>query len=526
MVEREIVDEAFRYGSSSNLRVGESSLFSSSLFGRTPEREFCDHSGDLRESRQKENKMELAATGGDTASREGCWDLIEINCDALEVQNPEWSPILSGPQVLRSEKETNWEESSLAKFSKLLGFSIEVLEREILDFLSKIRKRREMIHSKGLLEKSKFERELKRLECSVKYKGKDKKNNHLKGWGDSLDWRTLEAAGAAGVWVFTGVYGPFTKEDRECLCDELGAVRGLWVIQWCVGGDFNVILAQEDRSRTSEELVAGDVACGLLGPSGSERRNFPERKKRKKAMLSGLANKRRTCGAAIHGRGGPFGPNGHEWGQGSRSGWLYRSLLAILLEFVKEKEERGAGDFRTISLLGGLYKLLAKVLANRIKNGLVEWSLQTRTLCHGAVEGGASLDVESRAASGLRINLAKSENYSSGEVDEILEMAVELGCKVGRKRHQNQVFGRTLGVGCGAGPEVPSTLQCGCPKECHCGGFMDQNSGQGGWNLRFIIGFNDWELTLVDELLQNSKEPKNYLGGGLWPYGGGKKWEV
>ena len=71
------------------------------------------------------------------------------------------------------------------------------------------------------------------------------------GVGRFLDWRTLEAVGAAGgvlicwdkrslemleweegqysisckfrivengvVWVFTGVYGPFTKEDRECL---------------------------------------------------------------------------------------------------------------------------------------------------------------------------------------------------------------------------------------------------------------------------------------------------------------------
>ena len=186
MAEKEIMDEAFRYGSYSNLRVGESSLFSSSLFGRTPERESCDHSGDLRVSRQKENMIELAATGGNIARREGCWDLIAINCDALEVQNPEWTPAMSGPQVQRSEKETNWEESSLAKFSKLLGFSIEGLEREILDFLSKIRKRREMIHSKGLLEKTKFERELKRLECSVKYKGKEKKNSHLKSRGGQL----------------------------------------------------------------------------------------------------------------------------------------------------------------------------------------------------------------------------------------------------------------------------------------------------------------------------------------------------
>ena len=186
MAERVIVDEALRYGSISNLRVVESSFSSSTLFGRTSEREFCDHSGEIRASLQKENKMELAATGGATASREGCWDLIEVNCDVLEVQNPEWTPARTGSQDLRSKKETNWEESSLAKFSKLLGFSIEGLEREILDFLSKIRKRREMIHSKGLLEKSKFERELKRLECSVKYKGNAKKNNHLKNRGGQL----------------------------------------------------------------------------------------------------------------------------------------------------------------------------------------------------------------------------------------------------------------------------------------------------------------------------------------------------
>ena len=186
MAEREIVDEAFRYGSYSNLRVGESSLSSSSLFGRTPERESSDHSGDLRVSRQRENMVEGAATGGDIARREGCWDLVAIDCDVLEVQNLDWNPAMSGPQVQRSEKESDWEENSLAKFSKLLGFSIEGLEREILDFLSKIRKRRERIHSKGLLEKTKFERELKRLEGSVKYKGKEKKNNLLKSRGGQL----------------------------------------------------------------------------------------------------------------------------------------------------------------------------------------------------------------------------------------------------------------------------------------------------------------------------------------------------
>ena len=72
-------------------------------------------------------------------------------------------------QVERSEPEEKWEESSLAKFSQFLGFPMEGLEKEILNFFIKIRKRKEKIHSKELLERPKFERELKRMECSVNY---------------------------------------------------------------------------------------------------------------------------------------------------------------------------------------------------------------------------------------------------------------------------------------------------------------------------------------------------------------------
>ena len=59
VAERAIMDEALRYGSVSNLRVVESSSSSSTFFGRTPERESCDHSGDLRVSRQRENMVEV-----------------------------------------------------------------------------------------------------------------------------------------------------------------------------------------------------------------------------------------------------------------------------------------------------------------------------------------------------------------------------------------------------------------------------------------------------------------------------------
>ncbi|RVX06636.1 hypothetical protein CK203_029579 [Vitis vinifera] len=59
----------------------------------------------------------------------------------------------------RGEEDLDWQESSLA------------------------RKRREKIHSKGLLEKSRFERELKRLECSVNYEGDGKKKGSIQGKG-------------------------------------------------------------------------------------------------------------------------------------------------------------------------------------------------------------------------------------------------------------------------------------------------------------------------------------------------------
>ncbi|RVW32118.1 hypothetical protein CK203_080548 [Vitis vinifera] len=165
-----------------------------------------------------------------------------------------------------------WEESDLARFSQFLGFSTEGLEKDILEFMVKIRKRRERIHSKAMLEKSKFERELRRLECSVNYEGGRRERVLCKEEGAKL-WKSnenkafelectgsmivprgkevpglgcLDAQGAAGgilicwdkrtleilememgqftiscrlrnvedgkTWIFTGVYGPFSKE--------------------------------------------------------------------------------------------------------------------------------------------------------------------------------------------------------------------------------------------------------------------------------------------------------------------------
>ncbi|RVW26012.1 LINE-1 retrotransposable element ORF2 protein [Vitis vinifera] len=62
----------------------------------------------------------------------------------------------------------------------------------------------------------------------------------------SCRFRTLENG---VIWAFTGVYGPFTRLEREWLWEEVGAIRGIWEGPWCLGGDFNITLAQGERNR-------------------------------------------------------------------------------------------------------------------------------------------------------------------------------------------------------------------------------------------------------------------------------------
>ncbi|RVW31409.1 LINE-1 reverse transcriptase-like [Vitis vinifera] len=68
----------------------------------------------------------------------------------------------------------------------------------------------------------------------------------------------------------------------------------------------------------------------------------------------------------------------------------------------------------------------------------------------------------------------------------------------------------------------PQLFNVAAQKSATMGDLWDQNSGQGGWNLRFIRGFNDWELTLVDELLQILRSQRITLEEDLALWKGGK----
>ncbi|RVX04946.1 putative ribonuclease H protein [Vitis vinifera] len=189
-----------------------------------------------------------------------------------------------------------WDDSCLARFTKFLGFSTEGFEGEILNLLLRNKRKREQNIKKDISGSTKFDRELKKLEWSINYKGARKEKSletkiqdisreiiHSLGVGRFLGWGAMSARGAAGrvvvfwdnrvlelmgmevglfsvscrfknckdgfLWTFTGVYGPTMKRHRELFWEELGAIRGLWSDPWCIGGDFNVVRFPSERSR-------------------------------------------------------------------------------------------------------------------------------------------------------------------------------------------------------------------------------------------------------------------------------------
>ncbi|RVX18907.1 hypothetical protein CK203_007154 [Vitis vinifera] len=176
-------------------------------------------------------------------------------------------------------------------------------------------------------------------------------------------------------------------------------------------------------------------------------------------------------------------------------------------------------------------------------------------LIRRAVAGGYLSGCSIQAASCLRINLDKSEIIPVGVVEEIEEMAVELGCRVGSLL--SQYLGLPLGApnkaplfgmgwkrkfacdkdnlwkqmitmkygqeghgwkakraygafGVGVWKEVlketewlsqnfPHLFAMASHRNATVEEMWDQNFGQGGWNLRFLRDFNDWELDMIGD---------------------------
>ena len=157
MANSALEDEALRYEAFSTLgglwdsrNSSHSSLLS---FGRTPEGEFFDHSGVIREACQIGNESNGQGAAGTREIGNACWELVEFKGPISTARELEGGSSQYELQEERREGDLDWQESSLARFSQFLGFSTDGLEKDILNFLVKIRKRREKIHSKGFIGK-------------------------------------------------------------------------------------------------------------------------------------------------------------------------------------------------------------------------------------------------------------------------------------------------------------------------------------------------------------------------------------
>lgn len=67
-----------------------------------------------------------------------------------------------------------------------MGFTIEGVEGEILKLLLRLKSRKNQGKKRGILGMTRFEREVKKLECSINYDGVSKKNGSNKKGGDKV----------------------------------------------------------------------------------------------------------------------------------------------------------------------------------------------------------------------------------------------------------------------------------------------------------------------------------------------------
>ena len=82
-----------------------------------------------------------------------------------------------GKKVVKTSTESlgyeKWEDSCLIKFSEFLGIPTVGYDAEILDLLRKMVSQQPGNKRKGNPAESRSERELKKLECTINYNGKD-----------------------------------------------------------------------------------------------------------------------------------------------------------------------------------------------------------------------------------------------------------------------------------------------------------------------------------------------------------------
>ncbi|RVW66283.1 hypothetical protein CK203_066250 [Vitis vinifera] len=232
-----LVEEAKRYVQPDCLSH-EPPLSPSFLFGRIPVGEFCDLSGPGKKCDEDENPLQMIMGSESPLRKNGeCWDLVEVSKSSTDDGGKD----VSSDQIVHDAKRRVIKaviRSQRVDLFCLQETKIETLSEGVVRSLGSGRWSNwtalDAMGTAGGILVCWDKRSLEVMETEV---GKFSVSCRIRNVENGM------------IWIFTGVYGPFTKEDRDCLWEELGAIRGLWEEPWCIGGDFNVILSQRERSR-------------------------------------------------------------------------------------------------------------------------------------------------------------------------------------------------------------------------------------------------------------------------------------
>ena len=144
-----------------------------SVFGRPLISGGSSGSGDFCEYDVLGDMEPLRVVSGD--GRE--WEKGTTNDVTVNVQNQGGPGYLKG-EAISGQSEgmgyNKWEDSCLFKFSEYLGVTTEGFEEEILKLMRKIEAQQVADKRKGIVSETRCERELRKLECTINYYGKNR----------------------------------------------------------------------------------------------------------------------------------------------------------------------------------------------------------------------------------------------------------------------------------------------------------------------------------------------------------------
>lgn len=69
---------------------------------------------------------------------------------------------------------------------------------------------------------------------------------------------------AGNCWWLSSIYGPCKHRDRRSFWEELADLYGLCGDNWCLGGDFNVVRFNSEKSNGGRETVSMRYFNGFI----------------------------------------------------------------------------------------------------------------------------------------------------------------------------------------------------------------------------------------------------------------------